>query len=94
MTDEECSLLPEQKKWRGLTERVRTDVWAPSDRDDDLATDVSGVEPADRIGHLCERVRLFDARRNVPGCGELGEAFEAGVALLVQHRHQALRDEK
>jgi hypothetical protein len=30
----------------------------------------------------------------LPGCGELGEAFEAGAVLIVQHRHQALRDER
>src|SRR4051794_37214819 len=35
----------------------------------------------------------LDARRNLAGRGKLGEAFEAGVVLLVQHRDQALRDE-
>ena len=54
----------------------------PSDRDDDMATDASGFEPADRVRRVCELVGLLEAGGVVPGSGELGEAFEAGVVLL------------
>jgi hypothetical protein len=42
--------LRTRSKW------LRTDLWAPSDRDDDLAADASSFEPANRIRHLRERV--------------------------------------
>lgn len=62
--------------------------------DDDLAADLARLEKADRVGHLGEGVRPFDARCHDSIGGEVRETIQPGVVLFVQDRRQPLRNDR
>lgn len=65
-----------------------------SDVDDQLATNFAGRELPDGIGNVGQRVRPLDRGGDLSRHGELREAVETGVVLLVQDRGHPLGDER